>query len=269
MYRISSLSDGKSRGDYLKTVMRALTENAAVFFIITVMVYAFYGAVLGVSLMPSAFIICKYIELMGVRSVVSIFLFAVILGLSLYVFWITSLLVFGITERLLTLGLKPGKYHRHSGTVARWLVYSGLHVVLINLSLPYMIGTPFAEMYFRLIGVKMGKHVFINTVKVFDPYLLEFGDNVVVGGFSQITCHIFEGERLILGKVKIGSNTLICAESFIMPGVTIGNHCSIGVCSYVRKNRTIPDNTITMAMPGVSPQRIVELIKDNSKESGV
>ena len=247
----------------MKKALRVMTENKILFIIISLLTYAFYGTLIGVSLMPSAYIIYKYVTLAGLGGVSRVMLFAIVLGLSLYVFWITSLFVIGIAERLLTLGLKPGKYHMHSATVARWLVYSGLHVLLINMSLHYMIGTPFAEFYFKLIGVKMGKNVFINTIKIFDPYLLKFGDNVVVGGFAQITCHIFEGDRLILGKVTIGSDTLICAESFIMPGVSIGNRCSIGVCSYVRKNKKIPDNTITMAMPGVSPQKIAEMIKNN------
>ena len=252
------------RGDSLKNVMRALTENTVSFFILSLLIYTFYGIVLGVSLMPSTYLIYAYIGHVGLNSIPTVLLFAIVIGLSLYVFWITALIVFGVTERLLTLGLKPGKYHKHSGTVARWLVYSGLHVLLINICLHYMTGTPLAKMYFKLLGMKTGKNVFINTIKIFDPYLLEFGDNVVVGGFAQITCHIFEGDRLILGKIKIGSNTLIGAESFIMPGTTIGNRCSIGVCTYVRKNRTIPDNTITMAMPGVSPQRIAAMIKDDA-----
>ena len=247
----------------MKKVIRVLIENKILFLIVSLLTYTFYGTLIGVSLMPSAYIIHTYVTLAGLDNVSHVLGFAIILGLSLYVFWITSLFVFGIAERLLTLGLKPGQYHKYSSVAARWLVYSGLHVLLINMSLHYMIGTPFAEFYFRLIGVKMGKNVFINSIKIFDPYLLELGDNVVVGGFAQITCHIFEGDRLILGKVSVGSNTLICAESFIMPGVAIGNRCSIGVCSYVRKNSKIPDNTITMAMPGISPKKIAMMIKNN------
>ena len=80
-------------------------------------------------------------------------------------------------------------------------------------------------MFYILLGAKIGKNVFINTPKLSDAYLLELGDNVVIGGDSAITCHIFEGNSLILGKIKIGSNSLIGAESYIMPGVTIGeNH---------------------------------------------
>ena len=246
----------------MNKTIRALIENKILFLIASLLAYAFYGTLIGVSLMPSACIVHAYVTLAGLGSMTRVLLFAIILGLSLYVFWITSLFIFGIAERLLTLGLKPGQYHKYSAVTARWIVYSGLHVLLINMSLHYMIGTPFAEFYFKLIGVKMGRNVFINTVKIFDPYLLEFGDNVVVGGYAQITCHIFEGERLILGKIAVGSNTLICAESLVMPGAVIGSRCSIGVCSYVRKNQKIPDNTITMAMPGVSPQKIASLMKD-------
>ena len=97
--------------------------------------------------------------------------------------------------------------------------------------------------------------------------MLEIGDNVVVGGFAQITCHIFEGRELTLGKVKIGDNTLISAEAFIMPGVTIGKNCNIGICSFVRKNRTIPDGIMTMAIPGISPKKVAEITKEERKHT--
>ena len=264
MARTSRLDNKK--GGCLNKVIRTLIENKILFLIASLLTYVFYGTLVGVSLMPSACIVHAYAAHAGFGSVSRVLIFAIILGLSLHVFWITSLLVFGVVERLMTLGIKPGQYEKYSVTSVRWLVYSGLHVLLINMTLHYMIGTPFAEFYFRLIGVKMGKNVFINSIKIFDPYLLELGDNVVVGGFAQITCHIFEGNRLILGKVSIGSNTLICAETFIMPGVEIGSCCNIGVCSHVRKNKKIPDNSIIMAMPGVSPQKIAAMMKGGEKQ---
>ena len=55
----------------------------------------------------------------------------------------------------------------------------------------------------------------------------------------------------ILGKVKIGAYTFVGGGSFIMPGVTIGKGCVVGVNSVVTKD--IPDFAIVAG----SPARII------------
>lgn len=253
-------------GNVMKKIIQFLMTNTITFSIISLFIYAFYGAIIGTSLAPSVYIIYKYISVIGLDSGLTIFLFALILGLSIYVFFITALIVFAIVERILIIGFKPGRYSTNSGIFARWLVYSGVHIILLYTVLPFMSGTPFAKLFYKILGCKIGKNVFINTRGLHDSYLLEIEDNVVIGGESNINCHIFEGNELILGKVKIGSNTLIGASTYIMPGATIGKKCNIGVYSYIRKNRVIPDNSIIMAIPGVPAKKVAEIIREKKEQ---
>ena len=46
-----------------------------------------------------------------------------------------------------------------------------------------------------------------------------------------------------------------------MPDVTIGNNCSIGLYSYIRKKRNIEDKSMIMAIPGLPAKKVAELIK--------
>jgi len=182
--------------------------------------------------------------------------------MSIYLFFIVALIVFGIFERILTIGFKPGRYSTSSFTFVRWLIYSGLHLILHNMVLHYVSGTIFAKIFYRILGCKIGKNVFINSPGLHDSYLLELGDNVVIGGDSNITCHIFEGDSLILGKIKIGNNCLIGAEAYIMPGVEIGEYSNIGIKALIRKNKKIPPKSIIMGVPGIPAKKVVEIIKD-------
>ena len=193
-------------------------------------------------------------------NILNLLYFAMIIGVSIYLFFIVALVVFGLFEKILILGFKPGKYSTSSFTFVRWLIYSGLHIILHNMVLHYVSGTIFAKIFYRILGCKIGKNVFINSPGLHDSYLLEIGDNVVIGGDSNITCHIFEGDYLILGKIKIGPNTLIGAEAYIMPGVEIGDHCNIGIKALIRKNKTIPPNSIIMGVPGVPAKKVAEII---------
>jgi len=250
----------------MKKVIQFLMSNIITYSVISLLTYIFYGAIIGISLMPSIAIIYNYINIIGLNSILNISIFSIVFGVSIYVFFITALLVFGIMERILVIGFKPGRYSIDSFVFARWLVYSGLHIILLNIVLPFMTGTPWAKLFYKILGCKIGKNVFINSKGLHDAYLLEIDDNVVIGGDSNISCHIFEGRELILGNIKIESNTLVGASTYIMPGATIGKNCSIGIYSYVRKNKKIEDNSIIMALPGLSAKKIASLMKDKKED---
>lgn len=246
----------------MKKVIKFLMSNTISYAIISLITYAFYGTIIGICLAPSGMFMYKLWKFIGIDGIYDIIILTIGLGISIYIFFITSLLIFGIIERILVIGFKPGRYSVDSGVFARWLIYSGLHIILLSLVLPLMAGTPWSKMFYKILGCKMGKNVFINTRGLHDAYLLEIGDNVVVGGNTDISCHIFEGKELILGKIKIGSNTLIGTGCYIMPDATIGENCNIGLYSYIRKRKTIPDHSMIMAIPGIPAKKVAEIIRE-------
>jgi acetyltransferase-like isoleucine patch superfamily enzyme len=115
-------------------------------------------------------------------------------------------------------------------------------------------------MFFRIIGAKIGKNVQINTWFLNDAYLLEIGDNVVIGGKTDVSCHSFEGGSLILNNVTIGCHTLIGQRCYISPGTTIGENSVIGQYVYVRKNTVVPPRTVLSSIAGL-PLRTVARIE--------
>lgn len=246
----------------MKKLIAALLADPICNAIMSIFTYIFYGAVIGVSLAPSALFLYQMGKYIGLYNLLHVFLFSLCIGVAIYMFFIVSLIVFGIVERILTIGFKPGRYSTDTFLFGRWIIYSGLHVILMYMVMPYVSGTVWARLFYKILGAKIGKNVFINTNKLSDAYLLELGDNVVIGGDASISCHIFEGNKLILGKVKIGSNTLISADTYIMPGVTIGDNCNIGLKASVRKNRNIPDKSMILAFPGTPAKKIAELLKE-------
>jgi len=249
----------------MKKILQALINNPIIFGIGSVISYVFYGLVIGISLIPSGYLIYQAYNRLELEQIAHLGIFMLCIGISVYLFFISALFVFGIVERLLVIGFRPGRYSVASFTFMRWLIYSGLHTFLLHFVLPYTTGTCWSRIFYRLLGAKIGKNVFINTNGLHDAYLLELGDNVVVGGKTDISCHIFEGNELILGKVKIGSNTLIGTGCYIMPGAEIGNHCNIGIYSYVRKKKKIEDNSMIMAIPGMPAKQVVEIMKTKEK----
>ena len=147
-----------------------------------------------------------------------------------------------------------GKYLYSSIGLFVFALISAIINVLCVLLIPVYIGKGIDV----IIGIGA---VQFETLK--DYLLIE--DNVVIGGDANISCHIFEGRYLILNKIKIGANTLISAEAYLMPGVEVGKNCNIGLKAYVRKNRKIEDGSIIMAVPGVPSKKVAEIISDRKE----
>jgi acetyltransferase-like isoleucine patch superfamily enzyme len=82
-----------------------------------------------------------------------------------------------------------------------------------------------------------------------DPYLAEFGDGTMAGGGTILSGHAFAGGRLIIGKIKLGRNVTIGANSVVFPGVEIGDNSIIATVSSVPYKTKIPPNQLWAGNP--------------------
>lgn len=179
---------------------------------------------------------------------------------SFYAFFFTAAIVFGLLERAITYGIKPGKYPPESLTFVRWLINGGLHTVALNTFLPFIQGTAFYKLFLRLCGCKIGKNVFINTKSLHDVYLLRLCDDVVIGGNTDITCHLFENGKIVLNHIEIGKGTLIGASVKLGPGTYIGEGCSIGINSYLRRGEKVKDGSVLISLPAMPIRDVVRIM---------
>lgn len=104
------------------------------------------------------------------------------------------------------------------------------------------------------MGMKVGKNFGRLHGVILDPshcWLIEIGDNVTMAPRVHVLAHDASTKQFLgytkLGRVTIGDNVFIGAESVILPGVTIGNNVIIGANSTVTKD--IPDNVVVAGTP--------------------
>ena len=108
---------------------------------------------------------------------------------------------------------------------------------------------PLRIRFLKLVGMKMGKSsVVAGSELIHDPYMLEIGEQTLIGGWSQITGHLGE-RKLFVKKVKIGDNCLIGGKSFIMPGTVIEDNVTVALNSVVLKNSTLKKGKIYAGTP--------------------
>lgn len=104
------------------------------------------------------------------------------------------------------------------------------------------------------MGLKVGKNFNRLNSVILDPshcWLIEIGDNVTMAPRVHVLCHDASTKQFLnytkIGRVSIGNNVFIGAESVILPGVTIGNNVIVGANSTVTHD--IPDNTVVVGTP--------------------
>ena len=108
------------------------------------------------------------------------------------------------------------------------------------------------------MGMTVGKNFKRLNGVILDPghcWLIEIGDNVTMAPRVHILCHDASTKQHLgftkIGRVTIGDNVFIGAESVVLPGVTIGSNVVIGANSTVTHD--IPENSVAVG----SPARVV------------
>lgn len=104
------------------------------------------------------------------------------------------------------------------------------------------------------MGMQVGKNFGRLNGVILDPshcWLIEIGDNVTMAPRVHILCHDASTKKYLgytkIGRVTIGDNVFIGAESVVMPGVTIGSNVIVGANSTVTHD--VPDNTVVVGSP--------------------
>ncbi len=246
----------------MNKILKVAGDSDLVKAVFTLVIYAANAVVIGLSLVPSVCLLVFAKRMFLTHATLPrVAGFSVACGAALFAYFITGAVVMSCVIRLLSLGMKAGRHPMISFTVLRWLIYSGVYHLAGKTILDFLPMSFLGILFFRIIGAKIGKNVSLNSWYLNDAYLLEIGDNVVIGGKSDVSCHTFENNSLILQHVKIGSGSLIGQQCYISPGVTIGKRCVIGQYSFIRKNTNVPDGSVIAALGGLPIRDITRLEK--------
>jgi hypothetical protein len=123
-------------------------------------------------------------------------------------------------------------------------------LVLFQVALSFfMKGTPLKNRLYRWMGVHVGRNVEIMQMAWLDhfrPELIFIGEGTLLGAFTRITVHAYEGQgRFSYGLVEIGRNC------------TIGAGTGIGPIIIEDGVRTLPGSTLSPYLARVRSGSVV------------
>ncbi len=107
----------------------------------------------------------------------------------------------------------------------------------------YIDYSPVKGFLYRLIGMKIGRGVFISPDVILDPHfpeLIEIGDYAIIGWGTHLFCHEYSGGAYRLGRITIGRGAVIGGFSIIRGGVVIGENAQVASTCIVYKD--VPNN---------------------------
>jgi non-ribosomal peptide synthetase-like protein len=151
-------------------------------------------------------------------------------------------ILFSIAVKWFVIGrFKPGRYPVWGFYYFRWWLVTRMQFLAWT---EIYVGTPMMNVYFRLMGARIGKHCVLDTT-YFGAYdLVSIGEDTCVGHETQLHGYRVEDGYLVLGPIDIGS------RCFIGTQCNLGLNVKMADDSHLDDLSLLPDGAVTS--PGES-----------------
>jgi acetyltransferase-like isoleucine patch superfamily enzyme len=166
-----------------------------------------------------------------------------------FAYTLCVIFVVGAFRTLTFAGTPLGKFSYYSFKGYQWASYNALILLVRYTCINFMRVTPFINLFHRLMGMKIGARVQINTAIIGDSNLIEIGDDSVIGGDVTLVAHAAEHGQLVTARVKIGSRVTLGLMAVVFPGVEIGDGAMIAANAILLKGTKVGPREIWGGVP--------------------
>jgi non-ribosomal peptide synthetase-like protein len=169
------------------------------------------------------------------------------LALPFYYLFFMGVPAFAVTTLLkwLTVG-KYKSQQKPMWTSKVWrteAVTSTYEALAVPFLLDFTRGTPWLPLLLRLMGVKAGRRVWMNTTDVTEHDMVEIGDDSALNEDCGPQTHLFEDRVMKVGPVKIGKRCSIGARTIILYDSEIGDNVNVEALSLIMKGENLQSDT--------------------------
>ncbi|CAM9583172.1 unnamed protein product, partial [Discosporangium mesarthrocarpum] len=126
--------------------------------------------------------------------------------------------------------IRPGqRFTTHSEEHQRWWVVQRLQSVAGILFVDEIRRSRLIVFFYRALGAKLGRDVFLNTVRIADPDLLTVGAGSTVNEHADLGGHEVVGNTVVFGSgVTIGRGTLVLPSAMLRPQAEVEDGRVVG-----------------------------------------
>ncbi|MGR6973523.1 Pls/PosA family non-ribosomal peptide synthetase [Streptomyces cynarae] len=118
-----------------------------------------------------------------------------------------------------------------------WKVSSLAYVLLFN-------GTPLKNVIWRLLGMRIGRRVFDDGLRVPERTFTTIGDDCTLNADTVIQCHSQEDGGFKSDRIVIGAGCTLGVGAFVHYGVTMGDGAVLATSSFLMKGEEMPPHAL-------------------------
>jgi non-ribosomal peptide synthetase-like protein len=118
-----------------------------------------------------------------------------------------------------------------------WKISSLTYVLVFN-------GTPFKNLIWRLMGMRVGRRVFDDGLRVPERSFTTIGDDCTFNANTIVQCHSQEDGGFKSDRVVIGAGCTLGVGAFVHYGVTMGDGAVLATGSFLMKGEEMPPNAL-------------------------
>jgi acetyltransferase-like isoleucine patch superfamily enzyme len=185
----------------------------------------------------------------GVESWLRYPLMGIFVAASYFAYGLSLLLIAPAFNFMLGGILQPYRGPAVSLAAMRWYVHCTMTLVVRYSFLEFVTPSAFSTLYYRLMGMKIGNNVAINSTAIADPSLITLEDNVTIGGSASVLAHYAQGGYLVIAPVLIKRGATIGLRAVVMGGVEVGEKAKVLASSFVLPGTTIPPGETWAGIP--------------------
>jgi non-ribosomal peptide synthetase-like protein len=123
-----------------------------------------------------------------------------------------------------------------------WKLSDTVYIALFN-------GTPFKNLLWRLLGVKLGKKLFDDGCTMTEKTLVSIGDYCTLGEMSILQSHSLEDGTFKSDHIRIGNGCTIGGNAFVHYGVSMNDNVVLEPDSFLMKGEILARNTTWRGNP--------------------
>ena len=209
--------------------------------VLVLLIYVMASAALGLALAP---VLWGWHHFAGMGAAWPPVLHWIWLGflgsLCFFGFGLHLIIVVPIFNFLLPTRVTPFRGGYYQLVAVPWLMHNALFYLVRFTFLPFVTLTPFGVWFLKAMGMKIGRHAFINTEYISDPQLITIGDDAALGGSVRIFAHYGGGGNLVVAPIVIGHKATLGAGCCVMGDVEIGDRAVILPQSVVLPGSRVP-----------------------------
>lgn len=223
----SKTSSKKGVAGFLEMLLRRFRIVSFILALIPVYFLAIFA--MGLSATPGIFV---FTYLFNVSESWPQFFHFLAIGFGIFAayftYGISLIFVIPFFNWILPFKPKPFRGSYFSIQSVPWYIHNAFTYIVRYTFLEFVTPTPLNILFYKMMGMKIGKGTQINTTNISDPALITIGDYVTIGGSAHIFAHYGQKGYLVLSEVKIENGVNVGIKATIMGDTRIGAGAMIG-----------------------------------------